>query len=115
MKKTLITMSVTWWMEFKWVAKPMMQRDNEYFEEETDGDDPVCGVELKDRTCIKNKKARDLVSGLLRDVNNKKKLKETISKLEEIRRPKKDENKITELLVVLLKRLLKNHGSVPDG
>ena len=87
----------------------------EYFEEETDGDDLVCGVEMKDRTCLNKQKARNIVSQLLKDIQNKKKLKETICKLEEIRRSKNDENKMIELVIVLLKRLKISHQTLPEG
>ena len=60
----------------------------EYFEEETDGDDLVVGIESKDRTCLNTTKARNSIADLLKDVKNKKKLKETIKKLGEIRRNK---------------------------
>ena len=40
----------------------------EYFEEETDGDDRVRGVEMKDITCLNKQKARNIVSQLLKDI-----------------------------------------------
>ena len=59
----------------------------EYFQEETAGTDflLVQGVESKDRTCIKSKKARDIISALMKDVRSTGQLKQTISNLEKVR------------------------------
>ena len=49
----------------------------EYFQEETAGTDLllVQGVESKDRSCIKSKKARDIIGALMKDVRSTGQLK----------------------------------------
>ena len=87
----------------------------EYFEEETDGDELVIGVESKDRTCLNMKKARNIVADMLKDMRNKKKMKESIAKLEKIKNKTKGDNKILDCLLLVLKRISKTHTILPDG
>ena len=82
----------------------------EYFEEEIDGEELVRGVEVKDRTCLNSQKKRDAIVELLKDVENKKKLKQTIKKLENTT---KDD--ITDKVITLLKRISKDHACLPKG
>ena len=87
----------------------------EYFEEETNGDELVIGVESEDRTCLNMKKARNIVADMLKDMRNKKKMKETIAKLENIKNKTKGYNKILDCLLLVLKRISKTHTILPDG
>ena len=86
------------------------QLQKEYFEEETDGDILVRGVECKDRACLNSQKKRDAISGLLKELENKSKLKETILKLE---KTKKDN--MTEKVLLLLRRINKESQNLPKG
>ena len=81
----------------------------EYFEEVTDGDTLVRGVEVKNRTCLNSQKKRDAISELLKDLENKRKLKDTIAKLEKT--PKDD---MTDKVVILLKRISKSYSTLPN-
>ena len=56
----------------------------------------------------------NILSDLLKDVRNKKKVKESLRKLEEINKIK-GENKILDFLILVLKRISGTHNILPDG
>ena len=66
-------------MEYRWAARPMTLKV--ICPEETDGDELVKGVEAKDRTFLKSKKIRDVIALLIKHVDNKNQLKDTIKRL----------------------------------
>ena len=82
----------------------------ELFEEETIGDNVVDGIEVKNRTCLNTKAKRDIISELVKNVENRKILKETIKKLENTC---KDD--MTDKVLALLKRISKEHRTLPKG
>ena len=82
----------------------------ELFEEETIGDNVVRGVEVKNRTCLNSKVKRDAISELVKNVEKRNALKETIKKLEIT---SKDD--MTDKVVAVLKRLSENHKTLPKG
>ena len=82
----------------------------EVFEEETIDDDVVLGVEVKNRTCLNSKVKRDAVSELVKNVENRNALKETIKKLENT---SKDD--MTDKVVAVLKRISEKHKTLPKG
>ena len=87
----------------------------EYFDEETDGDELVKGVEAKDRTFLKSKKIRDVIALLIKHVDNKNQLKDTIKRLEKIQTEEKKKDEMTGSILVLLKRLYGENRILPQG
>ena len=82
----------------------------EVYEEETDGEQLVHGIEVKDRTVLNSQKKRNAIAELLNDIENIKRIKETINKL---KNTGKDD--MTDKVIALLNRIGQKNACLPKG